>query len=162
MVLKPGIGMPMNHRAMPTLFRKLAILLVAGVCIAPPPCLAADDAPAPKGAAVTVLKAAKSCFAAIVEVSGILIPKDETFVRPDRQGLKVADVVVDAGETVTAGQTLARLTLPEGGMIVVQTGRRPRQQLNGGNRRRRLGQGRAAVQHHPPQRVRSGRPGAGA
>jgi RND family efflux transporter MFP subunit len=34
--------------------------------------------------------------------------------------LKVAEVLVDAGETVTAGQTLARLNLPEGGMIVVQ------------------------------------------
>jgi HlyD family secretion protein len=80
----------------------------------------ADDADAPKGAAVTVLKAAKQCFSAIVEVSGILLPKEETFVRPDRQGLKVAEVLVDPGETVTAGQTLARLTLPEGGMIVVQ------------------------------------------
>src|ERR1700719_4586951 len=112
--------MPMNCLAARTLSRKLATLLVAGVCIASPPCLAADDATAPKGAAVTVLKATKSCFAAIVEVSGILIPKDETSVRPDRQGLKVADVLVDAGEIVTAGQTLARLTLPEGGIIVVQ------------------------------------------
>jgi RND family efflux transporter MFP subunit len=34
--------------------------------------------------------------------------------------LKVAEVLVDAGETVTAGQALARLNLPEGGMIVVQ------------------------------------------
>jgi multidrug efflux pump subunit AcrA (membrane-fusion protein) len=98
--------------------RKLAILLIA--CLASQPCLAADDTDAPKGAAVTVLKAAKQCFAAIVEVSGILLPKDETSVRPDRQGLKVAEVLVDAGETVTAGQTLARLTLPEGGMIVIQ------------------------------------------
>ena len=100
--------------------RQLAALTVAGLCFASPPCRAADDADAPKGAAVTVLKAAKQCFAAIVEVSGILIPKDETSVRPDRQGLKVTEVLVDAGEIVTAGQTLARLTLPEGGMIVVQ------------------------------------------
>jgi multidrug efflux pump subunit AcrA (membrane-fusion protein) len=98
--------------------QKSAIVLIA--CLASQPCLAADDADAPKGAAVTVLKAAKACFAAIVEVSGILLPKDETSVRPDRPGLKVAEVLVDAGETVTAGQTLARLTLPEGGMIVVQ------------------------------------------
>ena len=83
---------------------KLAAISVAGICIAAQPCLAADDAP--KGAAVTVLKAAKACFAAIVEVSGILIPKEETTVRPDRQGLKVAEVLVDAGETVTAGQSL--------------------------------------------------------
>src|SRR5258707_10392987 len=88
-------------------------------CLASLPCLAAEepDVPkdGPKGAAVTVLKAAKSCFGNIVEVSGILIPKEETSVRPERPGLKVAEVLADAGDTVTAGQTLARLTLPEGG-----------------------------------------------
>jgi multidrug efflux pump subunit AcrA (membrane-fusion protein) len=97
----------------------LAALSALVFCLASQAGLA-DDADAPKGAAVTVLKAAKQCFSAIVEVSGILLPKEETTVRPDRQGLKVAEVLVDAGETVTAGQTLARLTLPEGGMIVVQ------------------------------------------
>jgi multidrug efflux pump subunit AcrA (membrane-fusion protein) len=94
--------------------------MLAGFCFASQPCVAADEAGAPKGAAVTVLKAAKQCFSAIVEVSGIVLPKEEIAVRPDRQGLKVAEVLVDAGEIVTAGQTLARLNLPEGGTIVVQ------------------------------------------
>jgi HlyD family secretion protein len=86
------------------------------------PTLAADDPEvAPKGAAVTVLKAAKSCFANIVEVSGTIIPREETQVRPERMGLKVAEVLADAGDSVTAGQVLARLTLPEGGTVTVQT-----------------------------------------
>jgi HlyD family secretion protein len=89
-------------------------------CLASSPSLAADEADAPKGAAVTVLKAAKSCFNAIVEVSGIVIAREETAVRPERQGLKVAEVLTDAGDTVTAGQTLARLTLPEGGVTQIQ------------------------------------------
>jgi multidrug efflux pump subunit AcrA (membrane-fusion protein) len=110
----------MNRSAAHGLSPTLALVAVAGFCFASQPCLAADEAGAPKGAAVTVLKAAKQCFAAIVEVSGILLPKEETAVRPDRQGLKVAEVLVDAGEIVTAGQTLARLNLPEGGVIVVQ------------------------------------------
>jgi HlyD family secretion protein len=38
--------------------------------------LAADEPDAPKGAAVTVLKATKSCFASIVEASGIVIPQE--------------------------------------------------------------------------------------
>src|SRR6195952_3979500 len=101
-------------------FRKLATAVLAGFCFASQPCLAADEAGAPKGAAVTVLTAAKQCFSAIVEVSGILLAKEETAVRPDRPGLKVADVLVDAGETVTAGQALAKLNLPEGGTIMVQ------------------------------------------
>ena len=67
-----------------------------------------------------MLKAAKACFANIVEVSGTIIPREENQVRPERMGLKVAEVMVDAGDSVTAGQVLARLTLPEGGQIAVQ------------------------------------------
>jgi HlyD family secretion protein len=110
----------MNHSAARGLSPMLATVMLAGCCFVSQPCRAADDTGAPKGAAVTVLKAAKQCFAAIVEVSGILLPKEETAVRPDRPGLKVAEVLVDAGEIVTAGQTLARLNLPEGGTIMVQ------------------------------------------
>jgi HlyD family secretion protein len=100
---------------------RLAALVFA---LASHACLAAEEADAPKdgpkGAAVTVLKAAKSCFSAISEVSGIIIPREETAVRPERPGLKVAEVLADAGDTVTAGQTLARLSLPEGGVAQVQ------------------------------------------
>ena len=103
--------------------RKLLTGAVAAalLCLFSLPALAADepDPAAPKGAAVTVLKAAKACFSNIVEVSGILIARDETSVRPERQGLKVAEVLAEAGETVTAGQTLARLTLPEGGVTLL-------------------------------------------
>jgi HlyD family secretion protein len=101
-----------------------ALIGASLLCLAAPPALqsalAADEADAPKGPAVSVLKAAKSCFNNIVEVSGIILPRDETNVRPERPGLKVSDILADAGETVTAGQTLARLTLPEGGSVNVQ------------------------------------------
>ena len=79
------------------------------------PALAADEPDAPKGAAVTVLKAAKSCFGDIVEVSGIVIAREETAVRPERPGLKVAEILAEPGDTVTSGQGLARLTPPDGG-----------------------------------------------
>jgi HlyD family secretion protein len=106
--------------------RKLPALMATAAalcCLAAHPAFAADDDAgdgAPKGATVTVLKAAKACFPAIVEVSGIVRPREENSVRPERQGLKVSEILADAGETVTAGQTLARLTLPEGGTVVVQ------------------------------------------
>jgi HlyD family secretion protein len=104
--------------------RNLLALLIVGLLTLTTPTLAADDPDAPKdgpkGAAVTVLKAAKFCFPAIVEASGIIIPREETMVRPERQGLKVAEIMADAGDPVLAGQALARLTLPEGGTIVVQ------------------------------------------
>ena len=106
----------------PHLSRKWPALLAAALlCLAAAsPSRADDEADAPKGAAVTVLKATKSCFDAIVEASGIVIAREETAVRPDRPGLKVAEILADAGDTVTAGQTLARLTLPEGGNVQVQ------------------------------------------
>src|SRR6202011_4380130 len=68
----------------------------------------------------TVFKAAKSCFGNNVELSGTIIAREETQIRPERQGLKVTEVLADAGDTVTAGQVLARLSLPEGGTIAVQ------------------------------------------
>jgi HlyD family secretion protein len=98
-------------------------LLVAALLAFASPALAADEPPeggAPKGAAaVTVFKAAKACFNNIVEVSGILIPREETSVRSERPGLKVAEVLAEPGDTVTAGQLLARLSLPEGGLTLV-------------------------------------------
>ena len=100
---------------------KLPALMVLGtLCLAAPQAFAADDETAPRGAAVTVFKAAKACFGNNVEVSGTIIAREETQVRPERMGLKVAEVLVDAGDSVTAGQTLARLTLPEGGTVIVQ------------------------------------------
>jgi multidrug efflux pump subunit AcrA (membrane-fusion protein) len=95
------------------------VLAAASLLALASPALAAET-DAPKGPAVTVLKAAKSCFDNIVEVAGIIMPREETAVRPERMGLKVAEVMADAGDTVTQGQTLARLNLPEGGSIVVQ------------------------------------------
>jgi multidrug efflux pump subunit AcrA (membrane-fusion protein) len=113
--------MPMNSFAVRTSQKWLAPALAALFALASLPSLAADnpDPDAPKGAAVTVLKAAKSCFSNLVEVAGIVLARDETTVRPERTGLKVAEVLADAGDTVTAGQTLARLNLPEGGTATV-------------------------------------------
>jgi HlyD family secretion protein len=110
--------MPAPSPLGPSRFR--LALAAALLCLASSPSLAADEADAPKGATVTVLTAAKACFAAIAEVSGIVMAREETAVRPERQGLKVAEILADAGDTVTAGQTLARLTLPEGGTVQVQ------------------------------------------
>lgn len=99
----------------------LSRTLLAALLLLAAPALAADDPPEapPKGAAVTVIKAAKACFSDIVDVSGILIAREETSVRSERPGLKVAEVLAEPGDTVTAGQLLARLSLPEGGLTLV-------------------------------------------
>ncbi|WP_257178813.1 MULTISPECIES: efflux RND transporter periplasmic adaptor subunit [Bradyrhizobium] len=99
--------------------RSLCPAAVAGVlALGSCPARAADDE-APKGPAVTVLKVAKSCFSDIVEATGTIIAREETSVRPERPGLKVTDVLAEAGDTTTAGQVLARLALPEGGTLQV-------------------------------------------
>ncbi|ABD90207.1 efflux RND transporter periplasmic adaptor subunit [Rhodopseudomonas palustris] len=97
----------------------LIAIVTATLALIAPPGLAAE-APDFKGATVTVVNAGKACFFAIVEVFGLLLPREEVSVRPDRPGLKVAEISVDPGETVTAGQPLARLNLPEGGTTLVQ------------------------------------------
>src|SRR5690242_10458275 len=98
---KTGNGPPMSRSARDTL---AALVVGTSLGLAATAAFAADEADAPKGAAVTVLKAAKSCFGNIVEVSGIVIAREETQVRPERFGLKVAEILADAGDTVTAGQ----------------------------------------------------------
>ena len=111
----------MNKQAARTVKPKWPVLMTAGMlCLIAPRSHAEEAEAAPKGAAVTVLKASKFCFGNNVEVSGILLPREETAVRPERFGLKVAEVMADAGETVSAGQVLARLSLPEGGSVQVQ------------------------------------------
>ena len=110
---------PLDARAFA---RKLPPLLAAGLLAVASASLsrAADEPDAPKGAAVTVLTAAKSCFSSVVEATGIVIPREETAVRPERPGLKVAEILAEPGDSVTAGQVLARLTLPEGGVMQLQ------------------------------------------
>jgi HlyD family secretion protein len=111
----------MNKQAARTVKPKWPVLMTAGMlCLIAPRSHAEEAEAPPKGAAVTVLKASKFCFGNNVEVSGILLPREETAVRPERFGLKVAEVMADAGETVSAGQVLARLNLPEGGSVQVQ------------------------------------------
>ncbi|MET4071104.1 multidrug efflux pump subunit AcrA (membrane-fusion protein) [Bradyrhizobium sp. S3.2.6] len=106
-------------RSLPARSSSLTFVTLAGlVLVSAQPVLAADD-DAPKGPAVTVLKAAKSCFSDIVEATGSIIAREETSVRPERPGLKVTEVLAEAGETTTAGQVLARLALPEGGTLQV-------------------------------------------
>jgi HlyD family secretion protein len=98
----------------PKLLTPLASVLLALTS----PALAADEVEA-KGAAVSVIRATKVCFADIVEVFGIVVPRDEMPVRPDRAGLKVIEVLVEPGDNVTAGQVLARAA-GEGGAVQIQ------------------------------------------
>ena len=96
-----------------------AIGFVSALSISPQAARAADETEAPKGAAVTVIRATKACFDDIVEVFGTLQPHEEVTVRPDREGLKFTQLMVDAGDTVTAGQAMAKIGPADGGDITI-------------------------------------------
>src|SRR4051794_5173322 len=64
--------------------------------------------------AVTVARTTNVCFSDTLQVTGIVVPRNEILVRPDREGLQISQVLVEPGDTVVSGQVLARLTPPEG------------------------------------------------
>jgi len=98
----------------------LGLMVRHSLAADPPDAAKGTDAGTDRGAAVTVLTAAQSCFADLVEVSGLVIPRQETAARPERPGLKVVEILAEPGDTVSVGQTLARLSPPEGGTVLVQ------------------------------------------
>lgn len=66
------------------------------------------------GMTVSVVDAARECFRNLLPVSGVLVPKSEIAVRPERDGLMVGNVLAEPGDNVLAGQILARLVAPAG------------------------------------------------
>src|SRR5690348_11294511 len=63
---------------------------------------------------VTVTKARSLCFANTVQVTGVLVPRKEILVRPDREGMQITQVLAQVGDTVRSGQVLLRLSPSEG------------------------------------------------
>jgi HlyD family secretion protein len=57
--------------------------------------------------AVTVAQVKKRCFKDEVQVTGVLVPRQEVVVRQDG---KISEVLVEVGDTVKSGQVLARLS----------------------------------------------------
>ena len=78
------------------------------------PASAADADAANPDLAVTVVVVKQQCFIDTLQVTGVLVPRNEILVRPEREGLQIADVLVEPGATVVSGQALARLEPPEG------------------------------------------------
>ena len=99
MIFLNALGLPHDNRCSDRRFARIGITLTLAAALAATTlslAFAAEEAPA-NAAAVTVIKAAKSCFADTVDVYGILLPKEEV-----------------------AGQALARVAVPEGGSILIQ------------------------------------------
>jgi HlyD family secretion protein len=96
-------------------FGAAAASLGAAVLLASVVHASADDtvaSNAPAGMAVTVTKVKSACFSDTLVVMGNLVPRNEVLVRPDREGLQIKEILTEAGKTVNAGQTMARLSAP--------------------------------------------------
>jgi multidrug efflux pump subunit AcrA (membrane-fusion protein) len=88
-----------------------SFVLLAGVLFAS----AQSSAPGKyAGTAVTVEKAKQRCFNETIAFTGVLVPREDVLVRPDRDGLQVASVNAEVGDSVSSGQVLAQLTAPDG------------------------------------------------
>jgi multidrug efflux pump subunit AcrA (membrane-fusion protein) len=84
----------------------------------PAPAAEGDSRAASSELAVTVVPAKRMCFADTLQVTGVIAPRNEILVRPEREGLQISQVLVQPGESVTSGKILARLTSGEGQDVV--------------------------------------------
>lgn len=77
---------------------------------------AADPASPVPPPAVSVVSASNECFSAAVEVTGFLVPRVESVIRLEPDGSHLTDVLVGEGDTVSAGQVMARVAHPTFGL----------------------------------------------
>jgi multidrug efflux pump subunit AcrA (membrane-fusion protein) len=90
-------------------------MAIAGVAaalmlMAPTTTFAAEGLEPRTGITVSVAKTAKACFSDTIAVTGLLVPKEEVFIRPEREGMQISQVLVEEGTLVPAGQALIKLT----------------------------------------------------
>jgi len=95
---------------------QMSVAVVATLAAAITPTLAAEPSTPGQyaGAAVTVEKAKQRCFNETIAFTGVLVPREEVLVRPDREGLQVASVTAEVGDNVSNGQVLAQLAAADG------------------------------------------------
>lgn len=92
----------------------LFLAALASAAFAPFALRAADDAPRVERnlavPAVSVAAAQKRDLTSVLIVSGTLVPRDEVLVSAETDGLRVTELLAEEGDSVTAGQVLARLS----------------------------------------------------
>ena len=92
-------------------FRRARFLIAAAFFVA-----LNSRAGAPQsGVPVLVEKAMQGCFSSAVRFTGLAVPRAETIVNLDVTGYQISALLVAEGDSVTAGQVLARLSPLSGG-----------------------------------------------
>jgi hypothetical protein len=114
--LRFDLGRCCRQRAQTADTRERADSLIAAANLGAAAChidvRAADPASTAPPPVVSVVSASNECFSAAVEVTGFLVPRVESVVRLEPDGSHLTEVLVGEGDTVSAGQVMARLARP--------------------------------------------------
>lgn len=62
---------------------------------------------------VSVVKTKTQCFVDRLRLNGSIVAREDVLVRPDIEGLQIAQLLAEDGASVTAGQPLAQLARPD-------------------------------------------------
>ncbi|MFY9640187.1 MAG: HlyD family efflux transporter periplasmic adaptor subunit [Rhodomicrobium sp.] len=103
----------MRHPPKSRLLASAAVIMAVAIALAAHGFYRSNADPAANhadGMTVTVAEATRRCFADLLTFSGFLVPSNEVLVKPDREGLRIAEIMVESGQHVERGQVLARLT----------------------------------------------------
>jgi RND family efflux transporter MFP subunit len=95
------------------MMNRFILIAASGLALSTAASLAADSPPktaAPSAPAVTVARAQTRTLVEKAAVSGSIVARDEILIGPEIEGLRIVEVLVDEGDTVAAGQVLARLS----------------------------------------------------
>ena len=74
------------------------------------PATAASPVTEPKPPSVTVVAATMGPIAEVAVLTGTLVPREEVLVSPQIEGLALIEILAEEGDSVAAGQVLARLS----------------------------------------------------
>ncbi|CAL8981005.1 Multidrug resistance protein MdtA [Rhodoplanes serenus] len=107
--------MTLHHQFLPARSHRIAVAAGATLValLSGAPAGAAED-PSQAGMAVSVVRAKRACFSDTVRVAGTVVAREESQVRPEIEGVRVSQILVENGDAVTSGQVLARLAKIEG------------------------------------------------
>lgn len=91
--------------------RSMYVTLMTGVAlVTASPLASGAEKAADQGARVVVAQATEACFSKTVHGTGFLMPRGQAVVTMEVAGYQVTEVLAHAGERVSAGQALARLS----------------------------------------------------
>lgn len=94
--------------------KKLLLMAVSGLALLGTMPACATDVPhpaiQPNAPAVTVTRAQVRMLVETVAVSGSIVAREEILIGPEIEGLRILELFADEGDSVMAGQVLARLS----------------------------------------------------